>query len=196
MDEVELFEVKHFLIHLERLAQAYAQIRPLEGLTIRSMDKALALLDPSGRRLPAFSVEVAFEPALERVREEKALVENALRQTEKKGQKDLMARRRELVLKEDRLELEARKRLTMALIREKDAFLEAMDAIGRLDLLLAKMEQLGMHMEDYQQYLDLRRFGSVQHAGYGLGFERLIMYLTGIPNIRDVIPYPRTAGGF
>ena len=66
----------------------------------------------------------------------------------------------------------------------------------RLDLLLAKMEQLGMHMEDYQQYLDLRRFGSVQHAGYGLGFERLIMYLTGIPNIRDVIPYPRTAGGF
>lgn len=52
MDEVELFEVKHFLIHLERLAQAYAQIRPLEGLTIRSMDKALALLDPSGRRLP------------------------------------------------------------------------------------------------------------------------------------------------
>ena len=66
----------------------------------------------------------------------------------------------------------------------------------RLDLLLAKMEQLGMHMEDYQQYLDLRRFGSVQHAGYGLGFERLIMYLSGIPNIRDVIPYPRTAGGF
>ena len=66
----------------------------------------------------------------------------------------------------------------------------------RLDLLLAKMEQLGMHMEDYQQYLDLRRFGSVQHAGYGLGFERLIMYLTGIPNIRDAIPYPRTAGGF
>ena len=108
MDEVELFEVKHFLIHLERLAQAYAQIRPLEGLTIRSMDKALALLDPSGRRLPAFSVEVAFEPALERVREEKALVENALRQTEKKGQKDLKARRRELVLKEDRMGLEAR----------------------------------------------------------------------------------------
>ncbi len=66
----------------------------------------------------------------------------------------------------------------------------------RLDRLLAKMEQLGMHMEDYQQYLDLRRFGSVPHAGYGLGFERLIMYLTGIPNIRDVIPYPRTAGGF
>ena len=73
-----------------------------------------------------------------------------------------------------------------------------------LSLLLAPVsythldvyKRQGMHMEDYQQYLDLRRFGSVQHAGYGLGFERLIMYLTGIPNIRDVIPYPRTAGGF
>ena len=66
----------------------------------------------------------------------------------------------------------------------------------RLDLLEAKMKDLGMNMADYKEYLDLRRFGSVKHAGYGLGFERLIMYLTGIPNIRDVIPYPRTAGGF
>ena len=45
-------------------------------------------------------------------------------------------------------------------------------------------------------YLELRRFGTVEHAGFGLGFERLIMYLTGIPNIRDVLPFPRTAGGF
>ena len=59
----------------------------------------------------------------------------------------------------------------------------------RLDLLEAKMKDLGMNMADYKEYLDLRRFGSVKHAGYGLGFERLIMYLTGIPNIR-------TAGGF
>ena len=66
----------------------------------------------------------------------------------------------------------------------------------RLDLLEARMKQLGMNMADYKEYLDLRRYGSVPHAGYGLGFERLIMYLTGIPNIRDVIPYPRTAGGF
>ena len=66
----------------------------------------------------------------------------------------------------------------------------------RLDRLEARMKQLGMNMADYKEYLDLRRFGSVPHAGYGLGFERLIMYLTGIPNIRDVIPYPRTAGGF
>ena len=50
--------------------------------------------------------------------------------------------------------------------------------------------------EDYDWYLDLRRFGSVKHAGYGLGFERLLMYVTGIPNIRDVIAFPRTCGGF
>ena len=49
---------------------------------------------------------------------------------------------------------------------------------------------------DYEWYLELRRFGTVEHAGFGLGFERLIMYLTGIPNIRDVLPFPRTAGGF
>ncbi|WP_367924198.1 asparagine--tRNA ligase [uncultured Ruthenibacterium sp.] len=66
----------------------------------------------------------------------------------------------------------------------------------RLDVLLARMDELGLGREDYEWYLDLRRFGTVKHAGFGLGFERLIMYLTGIPNIRDVIPFPRTAGGF
>ncbi|MFV0413551.1 MAG: asparagine--tRNA ligase [Oscillospiraceae bacterium] len=66
----------------------------------------------------------------------------------------------------------------------------------RLAVLEARMQQLGMNLEEYDWFLDLRRFGSVKHAGFGLGFERLIMYLTGIPNIRDVIPFPRTAGGF
>ncbi len=66
----------------------------------------------------------------------------------------------------------------------------------RLEVLRVRMQELGLGEEDYQQYLDLRRFGSVKHAGFGLGFERLIMYLTGIGNIRDVLPYPRTAGGF
>ncbi|MDL2324586.1 asparagine--tRNA ligase [Ruminococcaceae bacterium OttesenSCG-928-A16] len=66
----------------------------------------------------------------------------------------------------------------------------------RLDVLQERMRQLGMSTEEYEWYLDLRRFGSVKHAGFGLGFERLIMYLTGIPNIRDVLPFPRTAGGF
>ena len=66
----------------------------------------------------------------------------------------------------------------------------------RYDLLKARMDELGMDCTDYPWYMDLRRFGSAKHAGYGLGFERLIMYLTGIPNIRDVLPFPRTAGGF
>ncbi len=66
----------------------------------------------------------------------------------------------------------------------------------RLDKLLARMDELGLSRADYDWYLDLRRFGSAPHAGYGLGFERLIMYVTGIANIRDVLPFPRTAGGF
>ncbi len=51
-----------------------------------------------------------------------------------------------------------------------------------------------MSSEDYDWYLDLRRYGGAEHAGFGLGFERLIMYVTGVSNIRDVIPFPRTAG--
>lgn len=64
----------------------------------------------------------------------------------------------------------------------------------RLDRLLARMEELHLRKEDYGWYLDLRRFGGARHAGFGLGFERLIMYITGIPNIRDVLPFPRTPG--
>ena len=64
----------------------------------------------------------------------------------------------------------------------------------RLDVLLARMAELGLKEEDYWWYLDLRRFGGTRHAGFGLGFERLIMYLTGMTNIRDVIPFPRTTG--
>lgn len=62
----------------------------------------------------------------------------------------------------------------------------------RLDVLKNRMEELGLPEEKYWWYLDLRRFGTVPHAGFGLGFERLIMFLTGVNNIRDVIPFPRT----
>ena len=62
----------------------------------------------------------------------------------------------------------------------------------RYDRLLARIQELGLKKEDYWWYLDLRRFGSNPHAGYGLGFERMIMYITGMQNIRDVIPFPRT----
>ena len=64
----------------------------------------------------------------------------------------------------------------------------------RYDVLKAKMEELGLNMENYDWYLDLRKYGGTQHAGFGLGFERFIMYLTGISNIRDVLPFPRTVG--
>ena len=62
----------------------------------------------------------------------------------------------------------------------------------RLDVLEKKMDALGMNREGYQWYLDLRRYGGCQHAGFGLGFERLVMYVTGMENIRDVIPFART----
>ncbi len=60
------------------------------------------------------------------------------------------------------------------------------------DKLLARMNELGLKKEDYDFYLDLRKYGSARHAGFGLGFERCVMYLTGMGNIRDVIPFPRT----
>ena len=64
----------------------------------------------------------------------------------------------------------------------------------RLDVLEARIAALGMDMTDYGWYLELRKFGGVQHAGYGLGFERMVMYVTGMANIRDVLPFPRTTG--
>ncbi len=63
-----------------------------------------------------------------------------------------------------------------------------------MDLLLERMKETGMNPENYDFYLDLRKYGTTRHAGFGLGFERCIMYLTGISNIRDVIPFPRTTG--
>ncbi len=60
------------------------------------------------------------------------------------------------------------------------------------DKLVARMKEMDLHEEDYDFYLDLRKYGSTRHAGFGLGFERCVMYLTGMSNIRDVIPFPRT----
>ena len=61
-----------------------------------------------------------------------------------------------------------------------------------LELLESRMKELNMNLEEYSFYLDLRKYGSVVHSGFGLGFERMLMYLTGMSNIRDVIPFPRT----
>ena len=64
----------------------------------------------------------------------------------------------------------------------------------RMDVLLERMKELNLKEEDYWWYLELRKYGGTKHAGFGLGFERLVMYLTGVSNIRDVLPFPRTVG--
>ena len=64
----------------------------------------------------------------------------------------------------------------------------------RLDYLLDAMKRFGLREEDYWWYLELRKYGGTHHAGFGLGFERLIMYITGVSNIRDVEAFPRTTG--
>ncbi|MDU1878136.1 MAG: asparagine--tRNA ligase [Finegoldia magna] len=64
----------------------------------------------------------------------------------------------------------------------------------RYELLYKKMDELGFNKEEYKWYLDLRKYGGVKHGGFGLGFERMVMYMTGMSNIRDVIPFPRTVG--
>ena len=63
-----------------------------------------------------------------------------------------------------------------------------------MDMLLEQIRKFGLREEDYSWYLDLRKYGGAKHAGFGLGFERLIMYVTGMSNIRDVECFPRTAG--
>ena len=62
----------------------------------------------------------------------------------------------------------------------------------RYDMLAERMKELGLKEEDYWWYMELRKYGGVKHSGYGLGFERIIMYVTGMSNIRDVLPFPRT----
>ena len=61
-------------------------------------------------------------------------------------------------------------------------------------MLMQRIDELKMDMSQYGWYLDLRRYGGVKHAGFGLGFERMVMYVTGVANIRDVLPFPRTTG--
>jgi len=64
----------------------------------------------------------------------------------------------------------------------------------RYDVLETRIKKLGLNLEDYWWYRDLRRYGTVPHAGFGLGFERTVVYATGLGNIRDAIPFPRTPG--
>ena len=67
------------------------------------------------------------------------------------------------------------------------------EIVDRIDADLARIDELGLNKEDYDFYLDLRKYGTARHAGFGLGFERAVQYVTGMQNIRDVIPYPRAS---
>jgi asparaginyl-tRNA synthetase len=64
----------------------------------------------------------------------------------------------------------------------------------RFDFLQARMQESGLSLDEYSWYLDLRRYGTAEHAGFGLGFERLVRYITGVANVRDIAPFPRTPG--
>ena len=137
-DLVELFEVKHFLLTLEQLAAAYAALPPFTGVAFTPMGEALDLLDPSGRRLPAFSIEDSCHPELGPLRREKNALEAAIRTAPEGEKAALLEQRRTLAVREDALELEVRRGLTASLLALRDDFLANMEALARLDLILAK----------------------------------------------------------
>lgn len=137
-DLVELFEVKHFLVLLEQFLQAYGTIPPFAGLSFAPLNEALALLDPEGRRLPAFTIANSYHEELGPLRSEKTALEKAIRAAGEGEKPALLERRRVLAVQEDRLELEVRADLTGQLLAHREEFLSNMDALGHLDLLLAK----------------------------------------------------------
>lgn len=138
MDEVELFEIKYFLLSLNNLLERYSALDPFEGIQFSRQDDLLDLLDPSGRRLPAFSVEDSYSPELAAVRAAKAELEEQLRELTGEAREELLLKRRGLALKEDELELGVRRTLTNKVLAQKETLLANMSAVGRLDFLLAK----------------------------------------------------------
>ena len=137
-DLVELFELKHFLVTLEQVVQAYAKMPPMSGIAFPSLADALELMDPEGRRLPTFSVVNSYHNDLAPLRAEKAKLEKAIRMTQEDKRGPLMEKRRQLAVQEDQLELEVRRTLTEKLMVYRDRFLDSMDTLGRLDLTVAK----------------------------------------------------------
>ena len=137
-DLVELFEIKHFLVTLEQLTQAYAKLPPFQDLAFLPMAESLDLLDPDGRRLPAFSVSEAYHPGLGPLRAEKTALERAIRAAGEEEKAALLDQRHRLTVQEDLLELEVRRDLTRRLMARREDFLANMEALGRLDLFLAK----------------------------------------------------------
>ena len=137
-DLVELFEIKHFLVTMEQVNQAYAAMPALAGITFPSLSDALELMDPEGRRLPTFSIVNSYHNDLAPLRAEKAKLEKAIRMTQEDKRGPLLEKRRVLAVEEDKLELEVRQMLTRKLMVWKDAFLANMEALGHLDLIVAK----------------------------------------------------------
>lgn len=137
-DLVELFEIKHFLVLLEQVIRAYAALPPFAGLSFAPIDAALALVDPEGRRLPAFALVNAYHEGLGPLRAEKAALEKAVRAAAEAEKPALLEQRRVLAVREDQLELEVRLELTRKLMAYRADFLSNMDTLGHLDLLLAK----------------------------------------------------------
>lgn len=137
-DLVELFEIKHFLVLLEQIIRAYAALPPFAGLSFAPIDAALALVDPEGRRLPAFALVNAYHEGLGPLRAEKAALEKAIRAAAEAEKPALLEQRRVLAVREDQLELGVRLELTRKLMAYRADFLSNMDTLGHLDLLLAK----------------------------------------------------------
>lgn len=137
-DLVELFEIKHFLVLLEQVMEAYAALPPFSGMSFAPIDGALALVDPEGRRLPAFALVNAYHEGLAPLRAEKSALEKAIRAAGEEEKPALLEQRRVLAVREDQLELEVRVDLTRKLMAYQADFLSNMDTLGHLDLLLAK----------------------------------------------------------
>src|SRR5699024_10685169 len=120
-DLVELFEIKHFLVTLEQLIQAYNALPPMAGLSFPSLAEALELMDPEGRRLPTFAVVNSYHNDLAPLRAEKVKLEKAIRMTQEEKRGPLLEKRRVLAVEEDKLELEVSRMLTGKLMAFKQA---------------------------------------------------------------------------
>ena len=137
-DLVELFEIKHFLVTMEQVTDAYAKMPALAGIAFPPLTEAMALMDPEGRRLPTFSIVNSYHNDLAPLRVEKAKLEKAIRMTQEDKRGPLLEKRRVLAVQEDQLELEVRRMLTEKLMVYKPEFLANMEALGHLDLIVAK----------------------------------------------------------
>ena len=116
------------------------------------------------------------------------IIDEALRDAESKKRDILLTAKEEALKTKNDIEKEVKDRRSEIQHMEK----RVLQREENLDKLLERMDEMGVDKSGIDWYLDTRRYGGCVHSGFGMGFERLIMYLTGVENIRDVIPYPRT----